>query len=381
MAMSVRKFWFIAFLAVALGSLIFSPLAVQAAEPIKIGSVLRLSAGAEDGLPAKRGVELAVEEINKAGGINGRKLEVIFEDEKDSPTSAVNAVQKLINVDKVVAIIGPMTSGAALAAAPTANDAKILLVTPTATSPKVSGAGAYTYRGCSRIDKQAEALTDYIAKNYKPKTVGVLYSNEPYGKGCNDLFSKYFEKLGIKVVATESFMRGAKDFKAQLTNLKAANPDILFIPGYYQETAPAASQARQLGMNQRIVGVYGDIAPIYCELAGKAAEGHLVASEYHEEYETPKNKAFREAYYKLAKSIANEPVNIMFAALTYDMTNMVAEGMKKNGPTPDGIKKYLDEVKDYDGVTGKLCFNPEHDVMKGDVSLFEVKNGKYVKVK
>ncbi len=83
----------------------------------------------------------------------------------------------------------------------------------------------------------------------------------------------------------------------------------------------------------------------------------------------------------MVKSNANEPVNIMFAALTYDMTNMVAEGMKKYGPTPDGIKKYLDEVKDYDGVTGKLAFNPEHDVMKGDISLFEIKNGKYVKVK
>ena len=379
--MSVKKFWLLAVLMVGFGTLIMSPLPVLADEPVKIGSVLRLSAGAEDGLPARRGVELAVDEINKAGGIKGRKLQVIFEDEKDSPTSAVNAVQKLINVDKVVAIIGPMTSGAALAAAPSANESKILLVTPTATSPKVSGAGAYTYRGCSRIDKQSEALTKYVAEQYKPKTVGILYSNEPYGKGCNDLFSKDFEKLGIKVVATESFMRGAKDFKAQLTNLKAANPDILFIPGYYQETAPATAQARQLGMNQRVIGVYGDIAPIYIELAGKAAEGHLVASEYHEAYDSPKNQKFKEAYYKLAKSNANEPINIMFAALTYDMTNMVAKGMKKYGPTPDGIKKYLDEVKDYDGVTGKLSFNPEHDVLKGDISLFEVKDGKYVKVK
>ena len=379
--MSVKKLCFLVISIAFLASVGLSPQAGLAAAPIKIGSVLRLSAGAEDGLPAKRGVELAVAAINKAGGINGQKLEVIFEDEKDSPTSAVNAVQKLINVDKVVAIIGPMTSGAALAAAPSANEAKIPMVTPTATSPKVSGAGAYIYRGCSRIDKQAEALTTYIAQTYKPKTVGILYSNEPYGKGCNDLFSKYFDQLGIKVVATESFMRGAKDFKAQLTNIKAANPDILFIPGYYQETAPAAAQARQLGLNQRIVGVYGDIAPIYIELAGKAAEGHLVASEYHEEYDTPRNKEFKEAYYALVKSIPNEPVNIMFAALTYDMTNLVAEGMKKYGPTPDGIKKFLDEVKDYDGVTGRLSFNPDHDVVKGDVALFEVKNGKYVRVK
>ncbi len=379
--MSLKKLSILVISIGLLGSLVLSPQVGQAAAPIKIGSVLRLSAGAEDGLPAKRGVELAVAAINKAGGINGQKLEVIFEDEKDSPTSAVNAVQKLINVDKVVAIIGPMTSGAALAAAPSANEAKIPMITPTATSPKVSGAGAYIYRGCSRIDKQAEALTTYIAQTYNPKTVGILYSNEPYGKGCNDLFSKYFEQLGIKVVATESFMRGAKDFKAQLTNIKAANPDILFIPGYYQETAPAAAQARQLGLNQRIVGVYGDIAPIYIELAGKAAEGHLVASEYHEEYDTPRNKEFKEAYYALVKAIPNEPVNIMFAALTYDMTNLVAEGMKKYGPTPDGIKKFLDEVKDYDGVTGRLSFNPDHDVVKGDVALFEVKDGKYVKVK
>ena len=379
--MSLQKVCFLSFFSIIMASLILFPQTGQTADPIKIGSVLRLSAGAEDGLPAKRGVELAVAAINKAGGINGRQLEVIFEDEKDSPTNAVNAVQKLINVDKVVAIIGPMTSGAALAAAPSANEAKIPLITPTATSPKVSGAGAYIYRGCSRIDKQAEALTKYIAANYKPKTVGILYSNEPYGKGCNDLFSKYFDQLGIKVVATESFMRGAKDFKAQLTNLKAAKPDILFIPGYYQETAPAAAQARQLGLNQRIVGVYGDIAPIYIELAGKAAEGHLVASEYHEEYDTPKNKAFKEAYYALVKSIPNEPVNIMFASLTYDMTSLVAEGIKKYGPTPDGIKKFLDEVKDYDGVTGRLSFNPDHDVVKGEVALFEVKGGKYVKVK
>lgn len=353
----------------------------MAAEPVKLGSVLRLSAGAEDGLPARRGVELAVKEINAAGGINGRPVEVIFEDEKDSPTQAVNAVQKLINVDKVVAIIGPMTSGATLAAAPTANDAKIVLVTPTATSPKVSGAGAYIYRGCSRIDKQAEALTKYVAENFKPKTVGILYSNEPYGKGCYELFSKYFDGLGIKVVAVESFMRGAKDFRAQLTNIKAANPDILFIPGYYQETAPAAVQARQLGLNQRIIGVYGDIAPIYIQLAGKAAEGHLVASEYDEDYDTPKNKKFKEAYYSLVKTLPNEPVNIMFAALTYDMTHLVAEGMKKYGPTSEGIKKYLDEVKDFDGVTGKLSFDQNHDVVKGEVALFEVKNGRYVKVK
>jgi branched-chain amino acid transport system substrate-binding protein len=355
-----------------------------AADPIKIGSVLRLSIGAEHGIPSKRGVQMAVDEFNKAGGLKGQKVEVIFEDEKDSPTAAVNAVKKLIDVDKVLALIGPMTSGATLASYKIADEAKVVFITPTATTPKVSGASPYLFRGCSRIDTQGKALTDYIAKTYKPKTVAIFFSNEPYGKGCAEVFGKYFSELGIKEVAKESFNRGDRDFKAQLTKIKAANPDLIFIPGYTPETAPAAAQARQLGLKQRIVGVYGDMDPEYAKLAGKAAEGHLIAGEYDENYDTPKNKQFRENYYKQAKE-AKEPVNIMFAALLYDATSLALEGMKKNGPTSEGIKKFLNELKDFDGVTGKLSFNQTNDVVRSGtasgVYLFEIKDGKYVQVK
>jgi branched-chain amino acid transport system substrate-binding protein len=353
------------------------------AEPIKLGTVVRLSIGAEDGIPSRRGVEMAVDEVNKAGGINGRKVELIVENEKDSPTEAVNAVKKLIEVDKVAAIIGPMTSGDMMAAGKIANDAKVVDLSPTATTPKLSGMGPYLYRGCSRIDKQAEVLTNYVAKNWKPKTVAIFFSNEPYGKGCAGLFSKFFEKHGIKVVATESFMRGSRDFKPQLTKIKAANPDILFIPGYTPETAPAAAQARQLGMNQKILGVYGDMNPGYIKLAGPAAEGHVIGGEYDENYNTPKNQAFKKTYEALVKQ-NNDPYNIMFAALHYDAASMILDGMKKEGPTSEGIKKYLDNVKDFDGVTGKLSFNKEHDVQRAGtegVYILEVKGGKYVVVK
>ena len=311
------------------------------------------------------------------------KVQLIVEDEKDSPASAVNAVQKLINVDKVVAIIGPMTSGDTMAAGKIADEAKVIEISPTATTPKLSGYGANIYRGCSRIDKQAEVLTDYVAKNWKPKTVAIFFSNEPYGKGCAGLFTKFFEKHGIKVVATESFMRGSRDFKAQLTKIKATNPDFLFIPGYTPETAPAAAQARQLGMKQKILGVYGDMNPAYIKLAGPAAEGHVIGGEYDENYDTPKNKAFVKNYNELVKK-NNDPYNIMFAALSYDATSMILDAMKKNGPTAEGIKKYLDNVKDFDGVTGKLSFNKDHDVQRAGTAgiyVLEVKNGKYVTVK
>jgi len=353
------------------------------AEPIKMGAVMRLAIGAEHGIPCTRGVEMAVAEVNQAGGINGRQVQLIVEDEKDSPAAAVNAVQKLINVDKVVAMVGPMTSGAMMAAGKTADDAKVVVISPTATTPKLSGFGAYIYRGCSRIDTQAKVLTDYVAKNWKPKTVGIFFSNEPYGKGCAELFTKFFEKNDIKVVATESFMRGSRDFKAQLTKIKAANPDILFIPGYTPETAPAAAQARQLGMKQRILGVYGDMDPVYIQLAGKAAQGHIIGGEYDEAYDTPKNQKFKKDYEALVKK-NKDPYNIMFAALSYDAASMILEGMKKNGPTAEGIKKSLDEMKDFDGVTGKLSFGKEHDVVRAGtdgVYLLEVKGGKYVKVK
>jgi branched-chain amino acid transport system substrate-binding protein len=375
----IRK---IVVLAIAL-TLLTAGLAWGAAEPIKIGTVLRLSIGAEHGIPSRRGVEMAVAEINKAGGINGRPVELIVEDEKDSPAASVNAVQKLINVDKVAAIIGPMTSGGMMAAGKTANDAKVVEISPTATTPKLSGYGDYIYRGCSRIDKQAQVLTDYVVKNWKPKTVAILFSNEPYGKGCADLFTKFFEKNGIKVVATESFMRGSRDFKAQLTKIMAANPDFLFIPGYTPETAPAAAQARQLGMKQKILGVYGDMDPVYIQLAGPGAEGHVIGGEYDENYDTPKNKAFKKNYEELVKK-NNDPYNIMFAALHYDAASMILDGMKKEGPTADGVKKFLDNVKDYDGVTGKLSFNKEHDVVRAGtegVYVLEVKDGKYVTVK
>lgn len=370
----MKKLWFVVALCVfCMG------ISEARAEEIKVGAILRLSIGASDGLPAKRGIEIAVNEINAAGGINGKPLKVIFEDGKDSPQEAVSAFQKLTSMDKVQVVIGPMMSGEVLAVAPIAQRDRIVAVTPTATSPKITDAGEYIYRGCTRIDKQAEALTKYAKDVMQTTKVAILYSNEPYGKGCNDVFTKFFTELGIPVVISESFMVGDRDFSAQLTKIAQNQFDLLFIPGYLQETAPAISQARKTGITAPSMGVYGDMAPKYIELAGKAAEGHVNGSEYNEDYNTPTNKKFIMEYYKIIKANPTETNNIMFAALTYDMTRMVAKAIAEKGYTPDGIRAYLDTVKDFDGVTGKLSFDKNGDVVKQGVYLFKVKNGKYVK--
>jgi len=347
---------------------------------IKVGAILRLSTGASDGLPAKRGIEIAVDEINAAGGINGKPLKVIYEDSKDSPQASVTAFEKLISMDKVKVVIGPMMSGNTLAVAPIAERNHVVVITPNGTSPKISNAGKYIYRGCTRIDKQAEALTKYAKDKMGVKTVAILYSNEPYGKGCNKLFSKYFNDLGISVVADESFMRGDRDFSAQLTKIKQKKFDLLFIPGYLQETAPAIAQARKMGIDAPSMGVFGDMAPKYIELAGNAAEGHVIAGEYDFDYNTPVNRRFKEKYMAIVKSHKNEPNNIMFAAITYDMTRIVADAIKNRGYNAEAIRDYLDSLKDFDGVTGRLSFDKNGDVVKQGVYIFKVEGGKYVKV-
>lgn len=351
-------------------------------EPYKIGAVLRLSKGASDGVPARIGTELAVDMINSSGGINGRKLKIIYYDSKDDATTAVNAVQKLISVDQVQAIVGPMMSGNVLAAAPLCERSRVVMITPTGTSPRITDAGEYIFRVCSRIDLQAEALVKKALEisDEKNPEVAIIYSNEPYGKGCKKLFSKYLAERGIQPAAVESFQRGDKDFRAQLTKIKSLHPDILFIPGYLQETAPLVSQARQMGIDALSVGVFGDMAPLYAELAGKAAEGHLIAGEYDRDYDTKINSEFVKIYKEKIKNNPELPNNIMFAALTFDSVRMLAEAFQKGATTGPEIKSYLNSMENFNGVTGELSFDSNGDVKKGGVYLFQVKNGTYEKI-
>ena len=351
-------------------------------ESYKVGAVLRLSKGASDGIPARHGIEIAVDMINEQGGINGTPLEVLYYDSKDDATTAVNAVQKLISVHNVQAIIGPMMSGNVLAAAPICEQNEVVLLTPTGTSPKISQAGKYTFRLCSRIDYQAKALVNEALDQAEKEdpSVAIIYSNEPYGKGCKNLFMKYLEENGVEPMAVESFQRGDKDFQAQLTKIKSEDPDILFIPGYLQETAPLISQARQMGLSGLSVGVFGDMAPQYIELAGEAAEGHLIAGEYNDDQDTEANQEFVAAYDQKLQANPKASENIMFAALTYDAVNILEQALEDGNTKGPQIQEFLTNLQDYPGITGDLSFDENGDVQKGGIYLFQVKNGEYQKI-
>jgi len=194
------------------------------------------------------------------------------------------------------------------------------------------------------------------------------------------LLKKFMPDYGITVVAEESFMRGDREFKSQLTKIAATTFDILCTPGYLQETAPAIFQAREMGITVPSLGGFGDMAPLYIELAGAASEGHIITSEYDEQYNTKKNKEFVKKYYDFVSKTPNEPNNIMFAAITYDLTYIIADAITAVGSDPVAIKGYLDTLEEFDGVTGKLSFDENGDVVKGAVYILEVKDGKYVKV-
>ncbi|MFA6809824.1 MAG: ABC transporter substrate-binding protein [Desulfoplanes sp.] len=351
-------------------------------DTITIGAVLRLSRGASDGLPARHGMEIAVDQINAAGGINGKKLNIIFYDSKDDSTTAVNAVQKLISVDKVQAIVGPMMSGNVLASAPLCNRDKVVMITPSGTSPKISQAGPYVFRLCTPIHTQANALvTRAIALTGKNNpTAAIVYSNDPYGKGCKNLFVNYLQAQDITPAGIETFQRGDKDFQAQLTNISASNPDMLFFPGYLQETAPLISQARQMGLTGLSIGVFGSMAPQYIHLAGTAAENHLNASEYDEANPAEQNQKFVAAYKEMLAKNPQTSDNIMFASLTYDAVQLLASAFASGAASGEGIQSYLDKVENFPGVTGILNFDTNGDVQKGEVYLFQVKNGAYKKI-
>jgi branched-chain amino acid transport system substrate-binding protein len=349
-------------------------------ESIKIGAIMMLTGGgAEQGIPSRRGVEIAVQKINNEGGINGKQLEVLFEDEKTDAQDAATAMQKLISEDGVQVVIGPTKSSAVLAAAPIAEENKVVLLTPQATSPKVSDAGAFVFRSCSRIDVQAETLAqEAIKRGFK--RVAILFSNEPYGQGSADMFKQKFAALGGEIVAEESFMRNDRDFSAQLTKIKATGPDALFIPGYDVETAPASVQARQLGLDQHLFGVYGSMSPQFLELGGEAVEGTFLASEFDPSSTDPRAQEFVTLWEEWVAAHPDDPDNIMFAATTFEATMLVAEAMREQGTSAEDVRTFFDALEGIESISGEVSFDDNGDRIRDEVILLEVHGGQFVAV-
>ncbi len=352
--------------------------APAAGNDIKVGGNFELTGNvANFAQSASNGLKLAFKEINEKGGVNGRKINLIVADNKSEPSEAMNATTKLITQDKVCAIIGPVVSASVLASAQVVTDNKIPLLTPTGTNQDITFKNGkvreYLFRSCFIDPFQGEIMAKFTLNSLKLKNIAIYKdSSSDYAKGLADVFKKTLEAGGGKVVSDEAYLQKDTDFKSTLTKIKAANPDAIYIPGYYQEVGMIVKQARELGINIPLLGSDGWDAPQTVEIAGaKALNNTFFCNHYSVEDKDPNIKKFVEAYQKEYKKMPDA-----FAALGYDAGIMFADAVKRaGGDDPQKIKDALASIKDLQVATGKLTMDNKHDPIKSAV-IIEFKDGK-----
>ncbi|HWI64721.1 MAG TPA: ABC transporter substrate-binding protein [Symbiobacteriaceae bacterium] len=346
-------------------------------KPLKIGAVFILSGGnAGYGLAQKPGVELAAEEINKAGGINGRKIEVTFEDSQGKTEEAVNAVRKLIDKDEVLAIIGPTLSGEMSSAGKVAQEAGVPILGVSTTAAGITDIGKYVFRN-SLPEAGVLPYTVMAAKEkYKLQKVAVLWAaNDQFSVSGYTIFKDELKKQNIEVVAEASFNTGDREFGAQITKVLAAKPEALVVSSLYQEAALFMVQARQAGYKGPIIGGNGFNSPKLAEIAKEAAEGSIVGSPWYGGRDDAKVKAFVAAYTAKTGKAPDQ-----FAAQAYDGMMLIAQALKTGGANRDKIRDALAGIKNYQGVTGLFAFDENRNPVMTPFIL-EIKGGQYVELK
>jgi len=347
-------------------------------DTIKIGLNFELSGPvASYGSSDAEGAEFAIEEINANGGILGKKIEVIKQDNKSETQEAVAIATRLTSQDKVLAIIGSATSGNTIAQVQIANDTKTLLLTPSGTAPNVTenedgSINEYVFR-TSYIDPfQGTVAANFALDELGVKTAAIYNDNaSDYAKGLADAFRETFEAGGGTIVAEESYVAGDTDFRSTLTNIKSANPEFIFIPGYYEEVGLIVKQARELDITVPLMGADGWDSPKLVELAGAENLNNTFITNHYSSQDPDSKiqdfvKNFEEKYGKSPDS---------FNALGYDTVYFLADAIERAGNTdPEAIKKALEETENLELVTGTITIDEKHNPVKS-ATILEYKDG------
>ena len=348
--------------------------AASAAETIRIGHYASLTGkDAAFGVATRKGVLLAIEEINAKGGVLGRKLEYRVEDIQSKQGESATAVKKLISRDKVAAVIGANSSANSLEAAPICQNARIPMMAISSTNPKVTEIGDHIFRICFIDPFQGAVLAKFARTSLKTKRLALLTSNNsPYSVGLSAVLRERFIALGGEVVAEQKFAEGDKDFRAQLTAIKAANPDVIAATGFYTEAALICVQARALGLTVPVIGGDGWEAPQLTQLGGKAVDNTYYCTYFSAENQDAEVQAFVRRYQARWNKETPEGVS----ALGYDAMFVIAAAMEKAG-TPSGprFRDALAATKDFHGVTGRTTIDAQRNSAKTAVML-AVKNGR-----
>lgn len=332
-------------------------------EVIKIGGIGPLSGpNSTYGISVKEGADLLAEEINAAGGINGKKVEFIFEDDQSDNTVAASAFNKLVDKDGVCAILGGVTSGTTLAIAPNSTNKKIPMITPTGTEPTITNVGGdFMFRGCFVDSFQGEILAKYTKENLGKTTAAVLYnSSSDYSKGIANAYKETLEKNGGQVVEFLSYGSDKEtDFKAQLTKIKSANPDVIILPDYYNVVGLIAKQARDIGITSQFLGGDGWESEELTKIGGTAVDGAIYINHYYAEDTDENVKNFVDSYTKKYNKTPD-----CFAALSYDTAKILVKAIEKANSTDGTAIRDALAGMEINSVTGNIKFNEERSAVK-----------------
>lgn len=364
-------------LAFVLIAAVFTGCGQASGNTIKIGLNYELSGGvASYGQSSVDGITMAFDEINAAGGILGKQIEAIKVDNKSDAAEATSVATRLATKDKVVAILGPATSGAMKATIPVITKNKIPVISASTTADDVTvdadGVKEFVFRICYNDSFQGTVMANFALNNLNAKSaVMLIESTSDYSKGLAKNFEETFTKGGGTIVGQEAYVAKEKDFNAVLTKIKGMNYDVIFLPGYYEEAGLIIKQARALGIDKPILGADGFDSPTLLDLAGAEALNKVYFSNHYSSLdEDPLVKKFIEDFKKKYNKEPNA-----FHALGYDLGHFIADAIKRaNSTDPVKIKDALAATKDFKAVTGSFSIDENHNPVKAIV-VIELKDG------
>jgi branched-chain amino acid transport system substrate-binding protein len=344
----------------------------SAAAPFKIGVAGPMTGQyATYGESHKAGAEIAMAELNASGGVNGGQVSIAIGDDLGDPKEAVLVAQKYIDDTDVVVVDGHQFSGATIAAGAKYESAGLPMISPSATNPDISTLGAYIWRICMTDAVQGEGLAKYTVDTLGKSKIAIMYDNSDYGRGLADAYESGVKAAGGTVVGKEQYAAGDTDFKAQLTKLKGAGPELLFLSGYYPEGSKIAQQAKELGMDVQLLGSDGYASDELPKLGGAAVEGMLVSTFFDYSSNDPAVQKFVKAYQAKYKG-ANPD---WFAANSYDVIMLAAQAAKNAGKNDrTAINDALGTIGTYQGISGAIKFDENGDVIK-PLTIVVVQNG------
>ncbi|MBC8031099.1 MAG: ABC transporter substrate-binding protein [Pyrinomonadaceae bacterium] len=327
------------------------------------------------GISSVNGIKMAADEVNLAGGINGKQVELLIQDDRSDASEAATIVTKFVTQDQVHAILGEVASSRSIAAAPIAQNAKIPMLTPSSTNPEVTKKGDYIFRSCFIDPVQGAAIAQFGAKSLNAKRAALMVDRKnDYSTGLEKVISEVFTRLGGQVVVTQSYQAGDQDFNAQITSIKGANPDVIFVPGYYGDVALFAKQARDKGITVPLVGGDGWDSPSLYQIGGAALDGCYFSNHYSPDDVDPIVQKFVTDFKTRYGTVPDA-----LAATAYDAARIMFDAIKRaNSLDGAAIRQALADTKEFPGVTGKVTFNENRDAVKPIVMVKIEAGGKFV---